>query len=71
MVIGLSGILIFFVGLGLSYIPDIGVVASYVLRVTAILAIVGLYELVVRACGAWGHFSPLFGGRARLRWVLW
>ena len=48
MVIGLSGILIFFVGLGLSYIPDIGVVASYVLRVTAILAIVGLYELVVR-----------------------
>ena len=45
--IGLTGILIFFLALGLSFVPEIGAAASSVLRVPAILGIVGLYELVV------------------------
>ena len=48
VVIGLVGILIFILSLGLSFIPSLGSIGSMLFRVTVILALVGLYELIVR-----------------------
>eukprot|EP00750_Incisomonas_marina_P010903 INCI16318.3.p1 GENE.INCI16318.3~~INCI16318.3.p1 ORF type:complete len:351 (-),score=63.08 INCI16318.3:343-1395(-) len=47
VVIGLVGILIFILSLGLSFIPSLGSIGSMLFRVTVILALVGLYELIV------------------------